>query len=53
MSRMEMVNKVARERGLEDAYTILIAKYSEDATISDRELLQIMFDILLGVSIAE
>lgn len=53
MSRMEMVNRVARERGFEDAYTILIARYSEDATISDRELLQMMFDILLGVSICE
>lgn len=49
MSREEMFLKVAHERGLEDKYTILMGKFTEDETIDDRELLQLMFHILLGV----
>lgn len=49
MSRIEMVYKVAHTRGLEDRYTLLIARYAEDSSISDREIQQLMFDILLGV----
>jgi hypothetical protein len=49
MSRLEMVYKVAHTRGLEDRYTLLIARYAEDSSISDREIQQLMFDILLGV----
>lgn len=53
MTRTEMVNKVAHTRGLEDTYTLLIARYAEDTTVSDREMLQLMYDILLGVSMEE
>lgn len=53
MTRTEMVNKVAHTRGLEDTYTLLIAKYAEDTTVSDKDILQLMFDILLGISMEE
>lgn len=49
MNRYEAVTKVARVRGLEDRYTLLIGKYAEDKRITDREITQLMFDILLGV----
>ncbi len=53
MSRTDMVLKVAYERGFEDRYTLLIGHYAEDMTVTDRELRQTMFDILLGVSVEE
>lgn len=49
MSRNAMVYKVARARGFEDEYTLLIARYAEDTTISDSEIQQMMYDILLGI----
>lgn len=49
MSRIDMVLKVAHERGFEDRYTLLIGHYAEDITVTDRELRQMMFDILLGI----
>ena len=53
MSRTEMVLKVAYTRGFEDRYTLLIGHYAEDMTITDRELRQMMFDILLGIDAEE
>lgn len=53
MTRTEMVNKVAHIRGLEDTYTLIIARYAEDTTVSDKIILQLMYDILLGVSMEE
>ena len=53
MTRAEMVNKVAHIRGLEDRYTLIIARYAEDTTITDKVILQLMYDILLGVSTDE
>lgn len=53
MSRTDMVLKVAHERGFEDAYTLKIAYYAEDKKITDREVRQMMYDILLGVGYSE
>ena len=53
MTRTDMVLKVAYARGLEDRYTLLIGRYAEDMTITDRELKQLMYDILLGVAYTE
>ena len=53
MSRTDMVLKVARERGFEDRYTLLIGRYAEDRTVTDREVRQMMYDILLGVRYSE
>lgn len=49
MSRTEMVLKVARERGFEDTYTLKIGHYAEDKNVSDKEVKQMMYDILLGI----
>lgn len=49
MSRTDMVLKVAHEKGFEDAYTLKIAYYAEDRTVTDREVRQMMYDILLGI----
>lgn len=48
-----MANRVARVRGLEDAYTILIYRVAEDLKTTDREVMQMMYDILLGISLDE
>lgn len=53
MTRTDMVLKVAYERGFEDRYTLLIGHYADDMTITDRELKQMMYDILLGVGYGE
>ena len=53
MTRTEMVLKVAYVRGFEDRYTLLIGRYAEDMTMTDRELKQMMYDILLGVGYGE
>lgn len=53
MTRTEMVLKVARERGFEDRYTLLIGRYAEDMTVTDKEVRQMMYDILLGVAYDE
>lgn len=53
MTRTDMVLKVAYTRGFEDRYTLLIGHYAEDMTITDRELKQMMFDILLGIEYGE
>ena len=53
MSRTDMVLKVAYERGFEDAYTLKIAYYAEDRTVSDADVKQMMYDILLGVGYNE
>ena len=53
MTRLEMANRVARVRGLEDAYTILIYKVAEDLKATDKEVMQLMYDILLGISLNE
>lgn len=49
MSRTEMVLKVAHERGFEDMYTLKIGHYAEDTSVSDKEVKQMMYDILLGI----
>lgn len=49
MSRTEMVLKVAHERGFEDMYTLKIGRYAEDTSVSDKEVKQMMYDILLGI----
>jgi len=53
MTRTDMVLKVAYTRGFEDRYTLLIGRYAEDMTMTDRELKQLMYDILLGVGYGE
>lgn len=53
MTRTEMVYKVAYERGFEDCYTLLIAKIAEDLTNTDKVVMQMMYDILLGISYSE
>ena len=53
MTRLEMANRVARVRGLEDAYTILIYRVAEDLKAADREVMQMLYDILLGISLDE
>ena len=53
MSRTDMVLKVAYERGFEDAYTLKIGYYAEDRTVTDTEVRQMMYDILLGVGYGE
>ena len=53
MTRTEMVLKVAHARGFEDTYTLLIGRIAEDMTVTDKEVLQLMYDILLGVSYEE
>ena len=53
MTRTDMVLKVAYTRGFEDRYTLLIGRYAEDMTTTDRELKQMMYDILLGVGYGE
>ena len=53
MSRTDMVLKVAHERGFEDAYTLKIAYYAEDKKVTDKEVRQMMYDILLGVGYNE
>jgi hypothetical protein len=52
MSRIEMVYKVAHERGLEDEYTLKIARLAESSA-TDKEVKQMMFDILLGIDSCE
>ena len=53
MTKLEMANRVARVRGFEDAYTILIYKVAEDLKTTDKEVMQLMYDILLGISLNE
>lgn len=53
MTRTDMVLKVAYARGFEDRYTLLIGHYAEDMIMTDRELKQMMYDILLGVGYGE
>ena len=53
MTKLEMANRVARVRGFEDAYTILIYRVAEDLKAADREVMQMMYDILLGISLDE
>lgn len=49
MSRNEAVETIVKARGLEDRYTLLISKYAEDKRVTDREIRQLMYDILFGV----
>lgn len=53
MTRQEAVNKVIEKRGLEDKYTILIARESEKPEATDKAIIRLMYDILLGVSYEE
>ena len=53
MTRQEAVNKVIEKRGLEDKYTILIARESENPEATDKSIIRLMYDILLGVSYEE
>ena len=53
MTRTDMVLKVAHARGFEDTYTLLIGRIAEDMTVTDKEVLQLMYDILLGVAYDE
>ena len=53
MTRDEMVMRVAHVRGFEDKYTLIIGHYAEDKTATDKEVLQLMYDILLGVGYDE
>lgn len=49
--RMEKaIETVARARGLEDYYTLLIARAAEESGATERAITQLMFDIMLGVS---
>ena len=49
MSRAEAVNKVINVRGLEDYYALLISRAAEEPATTDAEIIQLMFDILLGI----
>ena len=53
MTRNEMVAKVAHIRGFEDKYTLIIANYAERKEITDKQVLQMMFDILMGIGYEE
>lgn len=49
--RMEKaIETVARARGLEDYYTLLIARAAEEPGATERAITQLMFDIMLGIS---
>lgn len=50
MTRTEAVNKVISTRGLEDYYTLLISHAAEEPAMADADIIQLMFDILLGVN---
>lgn len=50
MTRSEAVNKVISTRGLEDYYTLLISRAAEEPATADAKIIQLMFDILLGIS---
>ena len=50
MTKDEMVLKVARIRGLEDRYTLIIGKFAEDPQTTEAEVRQMMYDILLGIN---
>ena len=50
MSIQKAVEMVARARGLEDPYTLLIARAAEEPATSDADIIQLMFDILLGIN---
>jgi hypothetical protein len=53
MTRQEAVNKVIEKRGLEDKYAILIARESENPEVTNKAIIRLMYDILLGVSYEE
>lgn len=50
MSIQKAVEMVARARGLEDPYTLLIARAAEEPGATEQAITQLMFDILLGIS---
>lgn len=53
MTRQEAINKVIEKRGLEDKYTILICQAAEEPGATDKAIIRLMYDILLGVSYEE
>lgn len=53
MTRQEAINEVIKRRGLEDKYTILICRTAEEPGTTDKAIIRLMYDILLGVSYEE
>jgi len=49
VSIQKAVEMVARTRGLEDPYTLLIARAAEEPGATEQAITQLMFDILLGI----
>lgn len=49
MTRAEAVNKIISTRGLEDHYTLLISHAAEEPGATEQAIIQLMFDILLGI----
>ena len=50
MSIQRAIGIVARARGLENPYTLLIAAEAEKPEATEKAITQLMFDIMLGVS---
>ena len=50
MNMQRAVESVARARGLEDYYTLLIARAAEEPGATEKAITELMFDIMLGVS---
>lgn len=44
------IETVAHARGLEDYYTLLIARAAEEPGATEKAITELMFDIMLGVS---
>ena len=49
MSIQKAIEIVARARGLEDPYTLLIVTEAEKPGATEKAITQLMFDIMLGV----
>lgn len=49
MSIQKAIEIVARARGLEDPYTLLIAAEAEKPGATEKAITQLMFDIMLGI----
>lgn len=50
MSIQKAVEMVARARGFEDSYALLIARAAEEPGATEKAITELMFDIMLGVS---
>lgn len=50
MSRQEAVNTIVQVRGSEDYYSQLISAEATKLEATDKAIIQLMFDIILGIA---